>query len=273
MPTTFLNIGLIVLFWTTGLTAQQALDSIPIHDTFTLQSTHVGETRTVNVWTPPTYRDNAEPLPVLYMPDGGIQEDFPHIANTLSELIQSHKIQPIILVGIENTQRRRDLTGPTVVENDKKVAPVVGGSEAFRAFISEELFVEINKRYNTTSQKGIIGESLAGLFVTETFLLKPQLFDFYIAFDPSLWWNDQYLIKNAHQYLEAFPSQPKSFWFAASKAKDIFKNIGKWAEILEEKNMENLQWQFSPERKEEHSTIFRATKEKAIIWTLNTLPK
>jgi predicted alpha/beta superfamily hydrolase len=79
----------------------------------------------------------------------------------------------MILVGIENTQRRRDLTGPTENEEDKKIAPVIGGSEKFRAFINNELFAEINKRYRTGNEKGIIGESLAGLFVIETFYTIP----------------------------------------------------------------------------------------------------
>ena len=59
----------------------------------------------------------------------------------------------MILVGIANTQRRRDLTGPTQVAKDKEIAPIVGGSEKFRAFIKEELFPEISKRYRTTSEK------------------------------------------------------------------------------------------------------------------------
>ena len=79
------------------------------------------------------------------------------------------KIKPLLLVGIENTQRRRDLTGFTEVEKDKEIAPIVGGSEKFRAFNKEELFPEIEKRYGTTSEKSIIGESASGLFVMETF--------------------------------------------------------------------------------------------------------
>lgn len=244
-------------------------DSIPEHDTFTIDSKEVIEVRTINVWTPPEYKSNLDALPVMYMPDGGINEDFPHIANTLADLIKQKKIEPLILVGIENTQRRRDLTGFTEVAKDKEIAPVVGGSENFRAFIRDELIPEINKRYRTTGRKGIIGESLAGLFVAETFFLKPDLFDFYIAFDPSLWWNDKYLLKNATDNLKSFPNTQKTFWFAGSGAKDIFQSAEKLSDILKEKNIENLNWKYSPEPKEEHSTIFRATKEKAVIWTLN----
>jgi predicted alpha/beta superfamily hydrolase len=245
-------------------------DPIPTHDTFTIQSKGVGEKRTINVWTPDDYKTKNEALPVLYMPDGGIKEDFPHIANTIAQLIKDHKIKPLILVGIENTERRRDLTGPTIVAKDKEIAPVVGGSENFRSFIQDELIPEINKRYKTTNEKSIIGESLAGLFVIETFLLTPNLFDRYIAFDPSLWWNDQYLLKNSNNYFNNFPKENKTLWFAGSNAEDIYKNTENFAAQLSHSNLPNVRWRYAPEPKEQHSTIFRATKEKAIIWAFSS---
>lgn len=263
------NLLFILVTFISCSNASQPNDPIPEHETFTIQSKQVGEERTINVWTPQDYKSNMDSLTVLYMPDGGIKEDFPHIANTLNDLIKANKIPPVILVGIENTQRRKDLTGPTTVEKDKEIAPVVSGSEQFRAFINDELIPEINNRYRTTNKKGIIGESLAGLFVTETFLLKPEMFGFYIAFDPSLWWNDKYLVKTANEHLEKFPDTKKIFWFAGSGAKDISATVGKLSDILKTKNSENIKWEYSNEKKEKHHTIFRATKEKAIIWTLN----
>lgn len=248
---------------------EQFNDPIPEHETFTISSKILNEDRIITVWIPDTYKNNVDSLPVMYMLDGGIKEDFPHVANTLSELITAKKIQPIILVGIENTQRRRDLTGPTNVKTDKEIAPVVGGSAVFRQFIKDELIPKINASYRTNSKKGIIGESVAGLFVTETFLTAPDLFDFYIAFDPSLWWNDTQLLKDAPVYLQSFSNAPKTFWFAGSSATDIFKNTTKLSEILSSTNITNLKWKYSPEKKEKHNTIFRATKEKALIWTLN----
>lgn len=260
-----------IIFLTSCSNTPQPSDPIPEYETFTIQSEQVGELRTINVWTPQEYKSSTDSLTVLYMPDGGIKEDFPHIANTLNDLINAKKIQPVILVGIENTQRRKDLTGPTIVEKDKEIAPVVSGSEQFRAFINDELITDINKRYRTTDKKGIIGESLAGLFVTETFLLAPEMFDFYIAFDPSLWWNDKYLLKTATEHLNKFPDTQKTLWFAGSGAKDILAAARKLSDILETKNSENIKWKYSDEPKEKHHTIFRATKEKAIIWTLNNI--
>ena len=248
--------------------AWQQNDSIPEHDTFTIQSKLVGEVRTMNVWTPPSYKVSQESLPVLYMPDGGLEEDFPHIANTLADLISKNKIQPIILVGIENTKRKKDLTGPTQVEEDKEIAPEVGQSADFRAFINQELIPEINKKYRTTVKKGIIGESLAGLFVMETFLLQPDNFDFYIAFDPSLWWNNHHYDKNAAKYVANFPDKKITLWFATSSATGMHKAAKNMVKVLEKIPSDQLSWKYSDESKEKHHTIFRATKEKAIMWTL-----
>ena len=49
-----------------------------------------------------------------------------------------------------------------------------------------------------------MGESLAGLFVVETFFLEPELFDTYIAIDPSLWWNNQKLVEDSAARLREY---------------------------------------------------------------------
>lgn len=259
--------SMFILLFGCGNKPENHDDPIPAHDSLKIVSTQLGETRTINVWTPPEYSVPTDSFPVLYMPDGGIKEDFPHIANTLAELIKAKKIPPIMLVGIENTERRRDLTGPTEIAEDKKIAPIVGGSEKFRAFIKDALFPEIEKRYRTSNKKGIIGESLAGLFAMETFLLKPDMFNFYIAFDPSLWWNNQYLIKTSKENLAKFPPEKIRLWFAGSK--DVSDITELLAKDIESVNLKTLTWKYTDEPKEKHSTIFRATKEKALIWTLN----
>lgn len=258
-----------ILFFTSCTNAAQPGDPIPQHETFKIQSQQVGEERTINVWVPEDYKTGTDSLPVMYMADGGVKEDFPHIANTLAKLIKEKKIKPLLLVGIENTERRRDLTGFTEVAKDKEIAPVVGGSDKFRAFIKEELIPEINKRYRTTKEKTIIGESASGLFVMETFFLTPDLFDSYIAFDPSLWWNNHYLIRTAKEHLAKFATTEKRVWFAGSGATDISIYTKQLAEILTSENLPGLKWKYADEPKEKHNTIFRATKEKAIIWTLN----
>lgn len=247
----------------------QYKDEIPKHQTLTISSTFVHEERIINIWTPANYEQSTDSLPVLYMADGGIQEDFPHIAKTLSQLIENNSIPPIILVGIENTERGRDLTGFSETKYDAQYCPLTDGAKDFRAFITEELIPEINSTYRTTHEKGLIGESLSGLFVMETLFLQPTAFDFYIAMDPSLWWNNHYLVRMATEYLDKFPDKEIKLWFAGSGAQDISIHTNSLATILKEYKPKNLQWKYVDEPKEKHYTIFRATKEKALIWILN----
>ena len=243
------------------------IEDAPDHETLKINSKILGEERTINIWLPPQYKDSETKFPVLYMPDGGIKEDFPHVAKTIAELVEAKKIFPIILVGIENIERRKDLTGPTTVESDKKVAPVVGKSANFRKFIKSELMPEISSKYRTTNEKGIIGESLAGYFVMETLFLEPNTFDYYIAFDPSLWWNNHQLVENSHKYLRNYTT-PKKLWFAGSQATDIQPYTKELSTLLKINSYRNLDWNYSPEPNEKHETIFKATKEKALLWTL-----
>jgi hypothetical protein len=196
-----------------------------IGETFPLRSQVLHETRRMKVYVPPVYADSLSVrLPVLYMPDGGMAEDFLHVAGLVQVSTGNGTMRPFILVGIENTERRRDLTGPTDVASNKTIVPRVGGSAVFRDFIRTELMPEIKHRYRTTQATAIVGESLAGLFIVETFLLEPTLFDTYIAIDPSLWWNDGKLVGGATTQIRAVngamsgaPSGTKSLWFSTSR--------------------------------------------------------
>jgi len=260
---------LLSLFMLSFVNKAQNQDSIPNHDSFKIESQQVNEIRTINVWTPPSYGNSNDSFPVLYMPDGGINEDFPHISNTIAKLVKDKSIPPIILVGIENTERGRDLTGSSQVNEDAKYCPLTDGANNFRNFITEELFLEVTKRYRVTNKKGIIGESLAGLFVMETFMQKPESFDFYLAMDPSLWWNNNYLVRNANSLLKNLTRKEIKLWFGGSSAEDISLYTNKLSEILKKDSPNELQWKYSDEPNEKHNTIFRATKEKALKWILN----
>ena len=248
-------------------------DPIPKHDSLTIASKLVNEDRNINVWTPPSYAQSLDRFPVLYMPDGGTKEDFPHIANTLAKLIEEKKIEPIILVGIENTERGRDLTGASTSDYDKQYCPVTDGAKDFRAFITNELMPAINEKYRTNSKKGIVGESLAGLFVMETFLESPSTFNFFIAMDPSLWWNNHYLAENADSLLGLFPEAEITLWFAGSDAEDISKYTQSLNSKLPTSAPKNVNWKYEDQPEEQHHTIFRATKEKAFIWAINQADK
>lgn len=237
--------------------AQTPAAPLCIGETFTLASKVMGETRRLNVYVPPIYRDSAGiRLPVLYMPDGGLAEDFLHVAGLVQVLVGNGTMRPFILVGIENTERRRDLTGPTTNPKDRLIAPRVGGSAAFRRFIRTELMPAIRQRYRTTAETALVGESLAGLFVVETFLQEPDLFDAYLAFDPSLWWNTEYLVGQADKLLQAYAGPKKTLYLSASSQPDIAEDTRRLATTLRATAKANITWYYEPLPQETHATIY-----------------
>ena len=248
---------------------QPPADSIPPHQSFTLESRAVSETRRINVYTPPGYSATTEQrFPVLYMPDGGIEEDFPHVVNTLDSLRAAGLVRPFIVVGIENTRRRRDMTGPTTVGSDSAIAPQVGGSAAFRGFIRDELMPEIRARYRTTDETAIVGESLAGLFVLETFFLEPALFDRYMAMSPSVWWNDTELVKRAGERLPALAGLGRALYLTAANESNIVPGTDELGRQLRDHAPPDLLWFYEPMPEEEHSTIYRAAAPLAFTRVL-----
>jgi predicted alpha/beta superfamily hydrolase len=225
---------------------------IVIGATLTLNSVVLAEQRRINVYFPPGFDASSKvALPVIYMPDGGMAEDFLHIAGLIQVCVSNGTMRPFLLVGIENTQRRRDLTGPTENSEDKKIAPVVGRSAAFRKFLRTELKPLISKRYRTTDESVIVGESLAGLFVVETYLLEPNLFARYIAIDPSLWWNDQFLIRNAKRQVQEKNSP--TIFFATSSEKGMTDAVKRLVAALALNPNRNTLLELP---KESHATIY-----------------
>ena len=250
-----------------------AVAPLVIGQTFTLESKALGETRRINVYLPPTYTDSSTVrLPVLYMPDGGIGEDFLHVAGLVQVLTGNGTMRPFILVGIENTQRRRDLTGPTSSAEDRKIAPKVGGSAAYRQFIREELMPQVQQRYRTTAETAIVGESLAGLFVVETLLLEPKLFNTYLAFDPSLWWNNGQLAAQAGSLLRATGRPPVSVYLATSSQGDL-KATRQLAEAGSTEAGRAGAWHYEPMPEETHATIYHPAALRAFRAVFKPLAK
>ncbi|PRC90758.1 alpha/beta hydrolase [Solimicrobium silvestre] len=256
--------------------AADNIQPLVIGETFTVTSKILGEVRRINVYAPPGYYESTnestqEKVPVLYMPDGGMAEDFLHVAGLVQVSVGNGTMRPYLLVGIENTQRRRDMTGPTENANDKKIAPQVGGSAAFRKFIRDELMPAINSRYRTTHESAIVGESLAGLFVMETLLLEPDLFDTYIAIDPTLGWNNENLSKIAGSILNTQSGMKKHLYLTSSG--DGNPEVSqRFAEVLAKDAPAGLRWHYEKMPEEKHLTIYEPAALKAFRAELGPVP-
>ncbi|MEL6868807.1 MAG: alpha/beta hydrolase-fold protein [Pseudomonadota bacterium] len=174
--------------------------------TYQLPSAIYGMQREINVYVPtlPAWGEGyfEQPLPVLYVIDGGLDQDFFHIAGLSQLTLINAERQPMIVVGVRTHDRRPEISpaanDPRYLANGFEGW---GGSQTFRRHLLEEVkpFVET---LVAGGREALMGESLAGLFVVETFLQQPDAFDDYVAISPSLWWDDRRLPKQARELLK-----------------------------------------------------------------------
>ena len=171
--------------------------------THRIESAVLGETRTLNVWVPPHADEAEDGFTVLYLIDGGLEQDYPHIAGLAQLGVISWQYKPLIVVGIETGERVHELTPAPDDPRYVSEFPGSGGAADFRAYIADEVIPFIETTYRVGDRRAVIGESLAGLFIVDTLLKQPDLFDDYIAVSPSLWWDDQAIADSAAEHLAA----------------------------------------------------------------------
>lgn len=254
-PALFLALLLMSLFAVNSSRADVEKSALIVGESLSINSSILKEKRRINVYFPSVYyRNTAGKFPVLYMLDGGTGEDFLHIAGLVQIGALNWTMRPFILVGIENTQRKRDLTGPTTDPRDKEIAPVIGGAAQFRKFIGQELMPQIEKRYRTSSETAIVGESLAGLFVIETLLKAPNLFDSYLAIDPSLWWDKGRLLNDAKGKFGTRLNGVKKVYLATSSQEGIVEPTRKISETFS--SIPTLEVHLREFPKESHLSVY-----------------
>lgn len=242
----------------------------------TLYSKTLGEKRVLNIFLPSGYSpDSAHTYPVIYLLDGAADEDFIHIAGLVqfASFPWVEHLPPSILVGIANTDRKRDFTYtsadgfkfPPELAAFQNAHKNAGGSARFMDFVEKELQPYIDQTYKTNTERTLIGQSLAGLMATEFLLKKPQLFNKYIIMSPSLWWDNESL-------LQIQPAQPKpgtKVYIAVGKeGKKMENDARKLAKLLQKsQKFPNLLFEFLPE--ENHGTILHPAVARAFKWMKN----
>ncbi len=203
---TVLNKVLTAAFFLLAFVAfgQKEAQKISIGESITLESNILNETRTINIYLPPYYQPNDTiKYPVVYILDGGVEEDFVHLAGIFRVSSQPwiNRFPEAIVVGIENVNRRRDFTFavPNIDFLDKvgfsrDYFTQYGGAEPYAAFLEGELIPYINQHYPTTDERTVVGESMAGLMSAYLLTKHPQIFTNYIIVSPSLWWGEEQLL-------------------------------------------------------------------------------
>lgn len=241
---------LLALLIAAPASAQQSPQPLVIGEIHTLPSSIMGGDRRIVVGLPSGYADAPDRrYDVVYVIDGGPEQDFPHLAGLAQSSEVNGTFAPFILVGIETVQRRAEIT-PLVADPAPYVAELgvaPGGSERFRRFIAEDIKPWIEARYRTSGNDAVMGESLAGLFVVETLFEQPQLFDDYIAVSPSLWWEEMKYGRDATAYLRRLPAGARRLYVSlADEGYRHEEGVARLVAALEAAAPEQLQWLYVP---------------------------
>ncbi|WP_162386905.1 alpha/beta hydrolase-fold protein [Spirosoma endbachense] len=125
---------------------------------------------------------------VIYVLDGDWNTKL--LSDVEQLLGEEGRIPHNIIVSIFNTDRNRDFL-PTHNQSNQ----TSGGADQFLNFLKKELIPYINKTYPSDGENTLFGHSFGGLFVTYALLAEPQLFNSYIAADPSYWWDNNVILK------------------------------------------------------------------------------
>ena len=231
-----------------------------------VKSAALGEARTINVVLPASYgREKERRYPVVYLIDGGVEQDLLHVAGVVHLGSLWGRSQEAIVVGVETRDRRRELVGPTRDPELLKKYPTAGSSAAFRAHIVNEVKPLVERTYRTNGDDAIVGESLAGLFVLETFLEAAGAFDGFAAIDPSLWWDKEALSKMAAGNVR--PAQQGKRLFVA-RAKEQSEEPAPMNRLLDALRRSGASWCFSDRTDLFHSTIYQQVTPQAFQFVL-----
>jgi predicted alpha/beta superfamily hydrolase len=236
--------------------------------TFLVDSRALGDRRRVNVALPPGYAASKRRYPVLYLLDGGVAaEDFPKITDIVAEAIAAGRLAPMIVVGIEGVDRKHDLTHPASLAKDRDLLPTSGGAATYRRFLVDDLKPWVAARYRLEGRSGLIGESLAGLFVVETFLREPGAFNAYLAASPSLWWDDQSLSREAAALLAKGRFRDRRLYLSiGDEGTTMQEGVDRVVAALRRKPPDGLAWRYAPMPDQHHATIYDPSAKAGLPW-------
>lgn len=254
----------------------QEKEQITIGKIKTIHSNILGENREIWIHAPED-AGNGRRYPVVYLLDGNAHfSSVVGMIDFMSSNAGSSKMPEMIVVGILNTDRIRDFSPTHIVEAPpyltRDAAKTSGGGEAFLSFIEKELVPYIDYNYPTAPYKMLIGHSLGGLLVMETFMKHTNMFNSYVAIDPSMWWDHNKLVgemaksipinklKGVSLYLACANTIPKNLTFDnvrndISVPTEHIRAILETNDILNNNKQSNLKYGFRYYKDDGHNSV------------------
>jgi predicted alpha/beta superfamily hydrolase len=231
----------------------------------TIKSKILNEDRVLNIYLPQNF-DKTRSYPIIYLLDGSMNEDFIHVTGLIQFFNQMYSMPETIVVGIANIDRKKDFTFHTDLKDLQKDYPTTGHSDKFINFLEKELKPYIESQFKTTD-KYLFGQSLGGLLATEILLKKPEMFNNYFIISPSLWWDDQSLLKQAPQLLAKIPDTKKFIYVSVGKGEHpvMVKDAEAFYEVLKKSNKKNWTVEYKMMETDNHATILHRSLYEGLV--------
>jgi uncharacterized protein len=224
---------------------------------FQIKSAVLGEERIILVRTPPNYARGDERFPVLYMTDGDAH--LLHTSGTINFLARNGRMPEMIVVGITNTDRTRDLTPtPSTAKGPDGALqfPTAGGADKFLKFIETELIPRVEKQYRTQPFRALAGHSFGGLFALHAMTSRPELFNAYIAVSPSTQWEDFQIVKRVEEFFRDRKDWNRTLFVTLGQEPgNITAGFGKLKEVLARQQVQGLVWDSALYDDEDHGSV------------------
>jgi len=231
----------------------------------TVKSKILNEERTLNIYLPQNF-DKKKSYPIIYLLDGSMNEDFIHVTGLIQFFNQMYSMPETIVVGIANIDRKRDFTFHTDLKDLQKDYPTTGHSDKFISFLEKELKPYIDSQFKTTDNY-LFGQSLGGLLATEILLKKPEMFNNYFIISPSLWWDDESLLKQANQLLNKIPDTKKFIYVSVGKGEHsvMVKDAEDLYDVLKKSGKKNWTVEYKMMETDNHATILHRSLYEGLV--------
>lgn len=240
---------------------------VNIGTSYRIAAPALGDEREINVWLPPGYARSRDRYSVVYLLDGGLDQDFHPIAGLGSLASLSWTFGPFIVVGIQTRERRAELTARPIDPRYLSAFPESGGAARFRRFLREGVIPFVETRFRTGGKRAIMGESLAGLFVVDTLLTEPALFTDYVAISPSLWWDDRRTLRSGLPARLAAASGRRLFLAVADEGGTMQDGVDRLRRAVAALPAGRVTLRYADHAKTAtHATVYHHAAEEALRW-------
>ncbi|MEP1035541.1 alpha/beta hydrolase-fold protein [Ekhidna sp.] len=248
MKLTIFNKALILMLLSAPILNLNAQVDRRLIEEVKIESKILKETRPILISKPTGYDYSEDSYFVVYVLDGNINTAF---TTGICELLYQSGYPKLLVVGIPNTNRARDLTP----SSDNHDAISGGSADNFLSFLETELIPYVDGNYRTHDYRALIGHSWGGLFVSHAFSQNPKVFNGYIAITPTIVHNDFKHAQALKDRLRADKSLNNSFFFSVGhEPGEEGDGVFEMRDWFEENAPRSLKWDFAYYRKENHST-------------------